>query len=195
MKRSYAACLAAALVGAGAAQAAEPTGSDFDLLEPAAAPAPGRSPEETERLVSRRRTLLTLHQTFGIVTLAGLAATVVVGQLNYNDIYGGGGNTKRFDVAHNLLALGTTLSFLATGLLALFAPQPYPRKGERFDTVSAHKLAMLIATVLMAGEFALGILVGEGVGHLDPRALAVTHLVLGYGSFAAMSFGSIVLVF
>jgi hypothetical protein len=190
--------LAALVITASAwAQEAGPgPGSEAgDLLPPAAEASDKQSPDDVARRASRRRTLLTLHQTFGLVTLAGLAATVVVGQFNYQALYGGGTPTRRFDVPHNLLALGTTVAFLTTGLLALFAPEPYAKRGGRFDTVSTHKLSMLVATVLMAAEFAVGVLFGEGIGHIDPQALAVTHMVLGYGALAAMTVGSVALLF
>ena len=68
--------------------------------------------------------MLQLHQIGGFITLAGLAATVVVGQLNYADKYGGGGDTGKYLTAHETLAIGTSAVFAATGLLAIFRAQP-----------------------------------------------------------------------
>ena len=46
---------------------------------------------------------------------------VVVGQLNYLDKYGGGGDTGRYIVLHRWMGIGTATIFTAAGLLAVLA--------------------------------------------------------------------------
>ncbi|HEY5677937.1 MAG TPA: hypothetical protein VIR81_14185, partial [Myxococcales bacterium] len=71
--------------------AAQP--GDIDLLPPEAAPdaATAARQQELDRQLHRRRQMLQLHQLGGMLTLASLGATVVFGELNYIDKYGGGG--------------------------------------------------------------------------------------------------------
>ena len=78
--------------------AEQPGPGDVDLLPKLAAPDPGElaRQQELEGKLQTRRTMLQYHQIGGMLTLATLGATVVFGQLNYNDKYGGGGDTGRW---------------------------------------------------------------------------------------------------
>ena len=75
-----------------------PSSQDFDLLTPQKAPdeATVARQQEMTRLLSRRRTMLQLHQLGGYATLATVTAAVVLGQINYLDKYAGGGDTGRW---------------------------------------------------------------------------------------------------
>jgi len=115
-------------VSRAAAQQTAPSrpADDFELLPPE------KPPDLAERLrqhrieegIARRRALLTVHQAVGLGMLAGLATTVVLGQLNYQDKYGGGGDTGRWYNAHRDAALITSAFFATAGTLALLAPNP-----------------------------------------------------------------------
>ena len=178
---------------------------DFDLFGDSKKPAapgldlspgavPTRDPAVIERLVHRRRRMLQVHQGFGFATLILLAATCVIGQLNYVDKYGGGDFTEKYQTPHLALALASTASFATTGLLALFAPTPY-KKPIRADAALLHKVMMCIATAGMAAQLALGFATAAKGGELLQRDLALTHLVTGYVTFAAMTTGYLAFVF
>jgi hypothetical protein len=189
-----------------------PGGSlDFDLFgdqkKPAAAApgapganlstgpgAPVRDPAEVARLAHRRRIMLQLHQGFGFATLALLATTCIIGQLNYIDKYGGGDFTEKYQTPHLVLAMTTTATFATTGLLALTAPTPY-KKPLKADAALLHKVMMGIATAGMAAQLTLGFLTASKGGELYQRDLALTHLVTGYVTFAAMATGYLAFVF
>ena len=98
------------------------TDLDFDLLAPSPAPvAAVRDPLQPK--AERRRTMLRAHQIVGLSTLGVMAATVVVGQLNYSDLYSSGGSRhSRYLLPHRILAYSTTAGFAATASLSLFAP-------------------------------------------------------------------------
>jgi hypothetical protein len=148
----------------------------------------------TERVQSRRR-ILQAHQAIGFVTLVGLAATLVIGQLNYLDKYGNNGaDTGRFYNAHLGLAGATTALFATTGILALAAPNPY-RKPVRFDAALVHKLSMALATAGMVAEAVLGPITASREGKLDQRDWALAHLVTGYATFGFMATGVMAFVF
>ena len=179
-----------------------PAPLDFDLLGPEAQ----TSPEETarrealQRALGKRRTLLTIHQAVGLALLGGMAATVVLGQLNYDDKYAGGGDTGKYITAHETVALATTVVFATAGLLALFAPSP--DAGElsldaqpQVSRSTLHKTAMAVATAGMAAEIVLGILSARSEGQLIQRNYALAHQINGYVTLGAVTAGFAVLTF
>jgi hypothetical protein len=170
---------------------ATPPPLDFDLLPPQK---PAESDARLARDVARRRQMLTLHQGFGIATWAALAATTVVGQLDLNDRFRGGGDTGRYHPWHKGLAYGTSALFLATGLLAVLAPVPYPKR-VGLDTATIHKASMAVATVGMIAQIVLGTLARNQAGTLGERDLARAHQAVGYATLGAMSVGWAVLLF
>lgn len=189
--------------GAPAATPAAPTGAadlNFDLLDEGKKPDAGPSPEELKRraAIERgariRRPMLTAHQALGFATLAALTATVVIGHLNYYDKYQSGDFSGRYSLAHEGLGIGTSILFGATGLLAVFAPNPYP-KPIRLDTALIHKISMILATAGMVTQVILGPVTANRVGRLDQGSLALAHVVTGYATWAFMATGTFVYFF
>ena len=170
------------------ARAQEP--GDIDLLGPPKAVKP-----IDEDAVRRRRTMLQLHQGVGLGMFALELANTVVGQLNYSDKFAAGPNTGKYLLAHQITAYSTLVAFAGTGLLAVFAPTPIPRKPEGFDRLSLHKLSMGVATLGMASEAVLGIWAHGREGYLNQPDLAAAHLVIGYVTLAAVSLGVGAIVF
>lgn len=165
---------------------------DFDLLPPE--PAGAAADLRFEKEVRRRRKMLTLHQGLGIATWSALAATTIVGQLDLDDRFRGGGDTGRYHGAHKVLAYGTSTLFLATGLLGLLAPEPYEKK-VRLDTATVHKASMGLAAAGMATQIVLGLLARGSAGRLRERDLANAHQITGYATLGAMTAGAVVLFF
>lgn len=148
-----------------------------------------------ERKVHLRRKLLTWHQALGFVTLAALAATDIVGQLNYDDKYlRSGTDTGQFATAHEGLGIGTTVLFGVTGILALSAPNPYP-KPIKLDAALLHKVSMALAAACFTAQVILGPITAVSDGKLYQRDLALAHVVTGYGAFAFMGIGTLAYVF
>jgi hypothetical protein len=169
---------------------------DFDLLpreKPPDAAALARQ-ADLSRSLSRRREFLEVHQLGGFATIATMAATVVVGQLNYADKYGGGGDTGKYRTAHQILAYGTSGIFAATGILALLAPSPF-EKPLRMDTATLHKLSMIVATAGLASQVILGIITSRSEGKISQRDFALAHQIIGYTTLAATTAGFLVLTF
>ena len=173
-------------------EAVKPPPDDFDLLPPEKKSDPAALAKEAEvqRDLGRRRTMLQLHQVFGFATLASLGATVVLGQLNYADKYGGGGDSGRYITAHSAVAYGAAGIFAATGLLALLAPSPFD-KPLRLDTATLHKTSMAVATAGMAAEIVLGIVAARKEGHLSQRDFALAHQIIGYTAAVSTAGGFI----
>jgi hypothetical protein len=168
---------------------------DFDLL---GTPAQTTTPVQEQHqlhLAKVRRAMLGIHQAAGLSTLALLAATVVIGQLNYSDRFSSQApGTARFEQAHAAVAFSALGGFAATGLLGLLAPVPYDEP-RHFDTITVHKIFMGAATLGMTSEMGLGIYAAshEGVG--DQRSIAQAHQVIGYTTLALMAAGAVTLLF
>ena len=174
---------------------------NFDLFGDAKKKSPLDEAREQERIaklerkVHLRRQLLKWHVALGFVTLAALAATDVIGTLSYYDKYAAGGSdTGRFSTYHEGLGIGTAGLFGVTGILALAAPNPYP-KPIKFDAALVHKLSMLMATICFATQIVMGPIMAVSDGKLYQRDLALAHLVIGYGAFAFMGTGVLAYVF
>jgi hypothetical protein len=165
---------------------------DFNFFEdkkdPNAELAAKLKADALDRQVRARRKTLTAHQAFGITSYALLAATLVLGTLNYYDKFGGGDFTGRYNAAHLGFSIGSSATFLTTGVLGLAAPQPY-KKPLKADAALFHKVMMGIATACFVGNLILGPVSASREGKLDQRDFAGAHLGIGYGAFAAMTAG------
>ena len=168
--------------------AAPPGSLDFDLLGE-----PAKPHAVDEHALSLRRTMLNWHQGVGLGMFALQLATTVVGQLNYNDKFGGD-NTGKYVQPHAVLAYSTVAAFVAAGTLALLAPSPLP-KSEGFDRVTLHKISMFTAAGLLATQVALGVWTQSREGYLNQQSIATAHLVVGYVMLAAVATGIGALVF
>jgi hypothetical protein len=178
---------------AGQPQAAPP---DIELLPTPAAPDPAQAArqEELERELQTRRKMLQLHQLGGMLTLASLGATVIFGELNYIDKYGGGGDTGRWYEWHRWTAFTAAAIFAGTGALALFAPSPLD-KPKRLDTVMLHRIAMGVATAGMVTQIVLGFVTASKGGSVSQRDFALAHQIVGFTTFGASAVGFGVLTF
>jgi hypothetical protein len=182
--------------------ASAPSGDfGFDLGNEEKKKTPAESATEKERLaklerkVHLRRSMLQWHQALGFITLAALAVTDVIGTLSYYDKYTAGGtDTGQFTTAHEGLAIGTSISFGVTGILALAAPNPYP-KPLKLDAALLHKMSMLMATVCFAAQIVMGPIMAVSDGKLFQKDMALAHVVIGYGAFAFMGVGTLAYVF
>lgn len=173
---------------------------DFDLFGDQTQPqrplalVPDAKKIEHERKVKLRRKVLTLHQGFGFTTLALLAATLVIGQLNYLDKYGGGDLTGRYQPYHLTLGITSTAMFTATATLALIAPNPF-KKEYKADRAMLHKVMMTLATAGMVAQMVMGPITSRLDGNLNQRNMAIGHLVTGYATWAFMATGMLAFVF
>lgn len=166
---------------------------DFDLLG-APPPAKAALDPEFEKEVHRRRAMLQWHQGLGIALVGSLVATEIVGQLDFNDRFRGGGDTGRWDVPHLTLAALSTALFASVATLGLFAPNPYPKRFE-FDTAFVHKALMTLATVGMLTQLILGLAAEGQSGDLSERDLVAVHQVVGYVTAGAVVGGALAYAF
>jgi hypothetical protein len=175
------------------ALAAEPPAGpmDFDLLGTPSAP-PDTAKEDAR--MRKRRQYLQWHQRVGLAVGSLELATVVVGQLNYNDKFGTA-NTGRYELSHAVLAYTTFAAFAVGGTLALLAPRPVDKPSRGWDRMRVHKIGMALATAGMIAQAVYGIQTRNREGYLDKEQIAQTHLVIGYATLAASAVAVGVLVF
>ena len=128
------------------------------------------NPQERDKELRVRHAMLQVHQVGGFVTMAGLIATVTLGQMAYNGYEVGG--------VHGAVAIATVASYFTTAGLSLLAPPPAIRRDE-WSTVSTHKL---LGAVHFTGMMITPIL-GSFVE--DHRAIRPYHLGAAYATTAA----------
>jgi hypothetical protein len=175
------------------AQPDKPAGLDFQFFEPDAAAAAGTDSAAKSANISElsktRRHRLTTHQFLGLTTWAFMAASCIIGQLNYNDLYGGGSGRGSYMMPHRLLVYSTTGLFTATGIYALLAPQPY-KKPLKFDTGLVHRIAAIGATAGMVAEVVLGFLTARTADSGNSsgiKQMAQVHDAIGWTTFGFMT--------
>src|SRR5690349_16325485 len=143
-----------------------------------------------DKRVSLRRKMLLAHQVFGFATLGVLAATNIIGTLHWVDKFGGGPDDDKYKDAHLGLGITSTALFTTTAMLALFAPNPYP-KPIKFDTAFIHKATMAIAAACFVAQVIMGPLSAVSDGKLYQKNLALAHTVVGWGAFGFMTIGTV----
>jgi hypothetical protein len=162
---------------------------DFDLLGAGKETPDPKAAAEAQTL-KRRRTLLEWHQGVGLALIASELGTTVLGQLSYNDKFGGTApaNTNKYRLPHALFAVSTLGLFTANGILALVTPAPPGRKLQ-LDRVMVHRIAMALAAAGMIAQAYYGFRTSGREGYLDQASIAKTHLAIGYGTLAAITIG------
>jgi hypothetical protein len=160
------------------------------------APAPdAATPPRLQAKIKLARRLMPWHRALGLVTLAMLLASNILGSLDYYDKYDARGtDTGQFTGWHEGLSIGATAAFAATGALALAAPNPQ-RRPLKLDATLVHKLALALAAVGFVAELVLGPISSASDGKLFQRDLAVSHLVIGWTTLGFTSAGVLSFVF
>ncbi len=141
------------------------------------------TPEVRKSELQLRRTMLTLHQISGFVTLGLMGTAVYYGQQLIN-----GKNTKD---AHKTFVAAAIVSYGCTAALSIFSPPPLIRRDEA-STTTLHKT---LAWVHFAGMIVTPIL-GSMIGrHADYSQRARTHQVAAYITTGTLALSMIVMTF
>ena len=133
------------------------------------------SPEERERELRIRRTMLTTHQILGFATLGGMIAQGIVGSKLYNGDIGLKGT-------HEALAAGVNFGYFTTASLALFAPPKMLDERKGYSSIKVHKI---LAIVHLSGMIATNILAGQLESHPNLRPYHRAAAFTAFGAFAA----------
>jgi hypothetical protein len=95
------------------------------------------TPEVRKHELAIRRTMLTMHQIGGFLTLGSMIATVYFGQKSLNDP-NTGQRDDPYRSTHQALVTSTIALYATTGLLAVLSPPPLIRRDET-STTTIHK--------------------------------------------------------
>lgn len=184
---------------AAAAKAPANPALDFNLFDDSGT-APATAADDADLIAAKalkRRSLLRTHQILGTITWALMAATAVVGQLNYNDTYGSGRGSGRWLMPHRILSYTTAAAFASTATFALIAPQPY-RKPLSLDTALVHRIAVIGAAAGMVTQVILGFITArqaQAGNERNLKTMAQTHLAVGYTTLGFMTVAGTVWMF
>ena len=142
------------------------------------------TPEVRRSELGLRRTMLTIHQIGGFVTLASMVTAAYFGQ----KIIDGESGYRR---NHQIAVATTIAAYSVTGLLAVLSPPPMIRRDE-VNTITVHKT---LAWVHFLGMVATPILGGMINRHADYYQRAHIHQVSAYITTAALAASMIIVTF
>jgi hypothetical protein len=145
---------------------------------------PSLTPDERKSELRLRRTMLSIHQIGGFVTLGLMASAAYCGQQVLN------GN-RQYYPAHKFFVGSTILSYTATGMLSVLSPPPLIRRDE-FSTITVHKT---LAWVHFIGMVVTPI-IGASLKHsMNYDQLARYHQISAYVTTAALAAAMISVTF
>jgi hypothetical protein len=148
------------------------------------------TPETRKSELSLRRTMLTMHQIGGFITLGLMATTVYYGQRTLDNYYNYS-SFRNFRRTHQTLVTASIISYSATGLLAILSPPPFIRRDE-VSTTTIHKT---LAWVHFLGMVVTPI-IGASLRHsTNELQLARYHQIAGYVTTAALAASMIIITF
>jgi hypothetical protein len=133
------------------------------------------SPEEREKELKIRRTMLKWHQALGFISLAGMAAQGVVGYKLYNGDYSIKG-------LHEGLAAGVDIAYFSTAALALFAPPKMLDERKGYSSIKVHKI---LAIVHLTSMIATNVLATQLESHPNLKPYHRAAALTAFGSLAA----------
>lgn len=140
------------------------------------------SPEERERELKIRRTMLVTHQALGIAALGGMVAQGIVGSKLYNGDY-------KLKDTHEALAAGINIAYFSTAALALLSPPKMIDERKGYSSIKVHKyLAMLHLSSMVA----VNVLATQLEDHPKLRPY---HRAAAYTAFGSLAAAMIIIKF
>jgi hypothetical protein len=140
------------------------------------------TPQEREKEMKIRRTMLVSHQILGFTTLGLMAAQGFVGAKLYN-------NDRSVKNIHEGLAAGINLTYSLTAVGALFAPPKMLDEYKGYSSIKVHKtLAIIHLTGMVATNVLAGLL--ESNSKLKPY-----HRAAAYTTFGALAAAMVIIKF
>lgn len=147
------------------------------------------------------------HQIFGLSSLALMAASVVIGQINAIDFLNDRLSSEPLIWTHRGLILGTAITYLAARILAWMLPkvedtdedggfnEDGETKEKSFDSSKIHNLLSWIHGIGMLALMIGGFINARFIPSYTPAktAFTVSHLVSGYVTLASMGAAAIVI--
>lgn len=178
---------------------------------------------EYGRILGQRNELAEIHKPLGIATWASMGITLLLGGIQYHNLYGpfadledtpcvtgdaifGQGQCTGTPYLHLISALTTTALYTATFTLSMFMPDPGDLDDGDSDyaaNLRLHKVLRWVHLVGMVAQLGLGVVIanGERFG-LDRandyetlRALSTVHMGLGLVTWGALTWAGSLFTF
>jgi hypothetical protein len=199
-------------------------GSELSDDSPQAEAEPKDGAAESEqdkyvREVKERNAIASIHRPFGIATWAAMTVTVVLGTIQYYNLYGffagkgsnpcvegdavfGQDQCTGFPWPHALAAGLTTALYATTFTLSLMMPDPDDfanAKGEYAERVRLHKLLRWVSFTGMLVQIGLGIVIANAFDRANDydtlQALGTVHLAAGLVTYGALTWAGALMTF
>lgn len=153
------------------------------------------TPEVRKHELAVRRTMLTMHQIGGFLTLGSMIATDYFGQMSLSN-RDTGQRDDPYRSRHQTFVTSTIILYSATGLLAILSPPPLIRRDET-STTSIHKtLAWIhVAGMVLTPLIGNTILKRGPVGRYADLNQARFHQISAYATTAVFAASMIVVTF
>jgi hypothetical protein len=153
------------------------------------------TPEVRKHELAVRRTMLTMHQIGGFLTLGSMIATVYFGQKSLNDPNTGQRNDP-YRSTHQALVISTIASYATTGLLSVLSPPPLIRRDETSTTTIHKTLAWIhFAGMVLTPIIGNTILKRGPIGRYADLNQARFHQISAYATTAVFAASMIVITF
>jgi hypothetical protein len=133
------------------------------------------TPEDRQRELKVRRSMLVTHQVMGFLTLGGMVAQGFVGSKLYKGQY----NLRE---THETLAGAINIGYFTTASLSLFAPPKMLDERKGYSSIKLHKA---LAIIHLSGMIATNILASELETHPELRPYHRAAAFTTFGAFAA----------
>jgi hypothetical protein len=206
-----------------AALAAE-AGAPPPTATPAVASADDTAQAEADRRytedVMRRRELGQIHRAFGIATWIAMTGNLVIGMMQYSDLYGFGAGQNGNPCAsgqgivldectgdpwaHIISASTTTTLYSATFILSLSMPDPNEASvgnGAFAEHLRIHEALRWVHSIGMLLQVVMGAMMSNGVfgdraNNYDVlQAMAAVHQTIGWVTWGALTGAAAVMLF
>lgn len=171
--------------------------------------------------VRQRRELSEIHRALGITTWVSMTATVILGFIQYYNLYGIGAGQDDNPCAtghavfgqdqcygapwpHRISAITTTALYATTFTLSLVMPDPNHASegpGHHADIVRAHEALRWVHLIGMVAQIGLGIVQGSGAfgdranDYGTLQAVASVHQYLGWVTWGALTAAGAIMIF
>lgn len=204
----------------GSAVSFEPVPDDAEGGGGAAAPRRGPT---TAELMQERGELAQIHKWMGVATWVSMTATVVLGYLQYYNLYGmfasledtpcvrgnavfGQGACSRQPLPHLVSSLMTTALYSVTFGLSLRMPDPMNLSEGDSDyakNLRRHKRLRWVHFAGMLAQMLLGVVIANadtfGLSRANDyralQALSTVHFAIGLTTYAAMTWAGVIFLF
>ncbi|MFN3134831.1 MAG: hypothetical protein ACK44H_04590 [Candidatus Kryptonium sp.] len=141
--------------------------------------------ESREKELRLRRTMLSLHQLGGFITVGLMTGTVYYGQQVFNGKY-------ELINKHRNFVKATVVSYYLTASLALFSPPPLIRHEKETSSISIHKALAWVHFTGMISTPILGLSIKKTSDPDKAHRLRQIHQISGYITLASLTGAMIV---